>query len=76
VKGRTTLLLALCASSALAQEPSPRPRAVFRARAVDTLGSRAKTPAALDTATSDFDVGGVRVILRRITANDVVAANV
>ena len=76
MKGRWTILLALCASSALAQEPSPRPRAVFRARAVDTLGSRAQTPAALDTVTSDFDVGGVRVILRRITANDVVAANV
>lgn len=57
-------------------EPARMPRAVFRARAVDTLGSRAATPAALDTATSDFDVGGVHVILRRNTATDVVAANV
>jgi zinc protease len=52
------------------------PKAVFRARAVDTLGSRARTPASLDTATQQFDVGGVRVILRNNTASDVVAANV
>jgi len=74
------LALALAAPSAalLAQEESTvsPPRAVFRARAVDTLGSRARTPASLDTATTEFDVNGVRVILRNNTANDVVAANV
>ena len=64
--------------SLLAQEETTvrPPRAVFRARAVDTLGSRARTPASLDTATSEFDVAGVRVILRNNTASDVVAAHV
>src|SRR5690242_13983980 len=33
-------------------------------------------PSSADTATSEFSVDGVRVILRRNTANDVVAANV
>jgi zinc protease len=33
------------------------------------------TLVAADTSTSEFDVGGVRVILRRNTANDVIAAN-
>ncbi|HEY4217786.1 MAG TPA: pitrilysin family protein [Gemmatimonadaceae bacterium] len=33
-------------------------------------------PAQTDTATSSFDVNGLKVILRRNTANDVVAANV
>lgn len=63
----------------LASQESPTvrsPRAVFRARAVDTLTSRARTPASLDTATSEFEVGGVRVILRQNMANDVVAANI
>jgi zinc protease len=33
-------------------------------------------PAQTDTATSTFDVNGLKVILRRNTANDVIAANV
>lgn len=35
----------------------------------------ARSPATADTSTAVFDVGGVHVILRRNTANDVVAAN-
>ncbi|MFL5575935.1 MAG: M16 family metallopeptidase [Gemmatimonadaceae bacterium] len=34
-----------------------------------------RVPDAKDTATTSYDVGGVRVIHRRVTANDVVAAN-
>jgi zinc protease len=34
-----------------------------------------RVPGAKDTATTSYDVGGVRVIHRRVTANDVVAAN-
>ena len=33
------------------------------------------TPSAADTNTTSYEVGGVRVIQRRVTANDVVAAN-
>lgn len=72
------LSLVLPLGTLAAQEPatSRTQRAVFRARAIDTLGSRARTPASFDTATADFDVGGVRVILRQNAATDVVAANV
>jgi zinc protease len=37
--------------------------------------AQARASATADTSTSVFDVGGVHVILRRNTANDVVAAN-
>jgi zinc protease len=64
-------------------------RFVFRAAAIAALGfvaslatvrtaaaqARAQVSATADTSTSVFDVGGVHVILRRNTANDVVAAN-
>lgn len=58
-----TVLLALAAAAVMAAA-APRPAA---ARPVRTT-----TP---DTMTSSFDVDGVHVILRRNTANDVVAAN-
>ena len=64
-------------------------RFVFRAIASAALGAAASlasvpiaaaqahaaVSAAADTSTSVFDVGGLHVILRRNTANDVVAAN-
>ena len=43
-----------------------------RAQAPRALAAR---PASSDTNTTSFDVGGVRVIHRRVTANEVVAAN-
>ncbi|MEO6209757.1 MAG: pitrilysin family protein [Gemmatimonadaceae bacterium] len=54
---------------------------VIRAAALATLAMFSAMPAVAqaratsDTSTSVFDVGGVHVILRRNTANDVVAAN-
>lgn len=54
---------------------------VVRAAALAALAMFSATPAVAqaratsDTSTSVFDVGGVHVILRRNTANDVVAAN-
>jgi zinc protease len=64
-------------------------RLVMRAAAIAALGAmaslavtrsaaaqaRATAAATADTSTAVFDVGGVHVILRRNTANDVVAAN-
>ena len=47
--------------------PAPPPGA--------TLGAALGTPVPGDTGTSDFTIGGVRVILRRNTANDVIAAS-
>lgn len=38
-------------------------------------GSSPRHPPAADTNTTSYEVGGVRVIQRRVTANDVVAAN-
>jgi hypothetical protein len=66
-----------------------RLRFVYRAAALAVLGAvaslalvrvgaaqaHAAVSATADTSTSVFDVGGVHVILRRNTANDVVAAN-
>jgi zinc protease len=43
--------------------------------AVVALSSAATADAQTDTATTSFDVNGLKVILRRNTANDVVAAN-
>ena len=57
---------ALAVVAALAAT-GPRARAAGAARSVPT--------AAPDTMTSSFDVAGLKVILRRNTANDVVAAN-
>jgi len=63
-------------------------RLVMRAATIAALGAvalgsarpaaaqaRASASATADTSTAVFDVGGVHVILRRNTANDVVAAN-
>ena len=43
--------------------------------AASSAAAQARASATADTSTSVFDVGGVHVILRRNTANDVVAAN-
>jgi zinc protease len=45
------------------------------ARIVPAPAGRAPAAFPLDTNTTSFDVGGVRVIHRRVTANEVVAAN-
>ena len=62
-------------------------RLVMRAATIAALGAaaslaaarpaaaQARASATADTSTAVFDVGGVHVILRRNTANDVVAAN-
>lgn len=61
-------------------------RLVVRAAAIAAIGAgalgwtlpaaaQARPSAVADTSTAVFDVGGVHVILRRNTANDVVAAN-
>ncbi|MEP7065295.1 MAG: pitrilysin family protein [Gemmatimonadota bacterium] len=60
---RLALVAALSAISSIATAQAPAPPA------------RAAVSAAADTSTSVFDVGGVHVILRRNTANDVIAAN-
>lgn len=44
-------------------------------RVAPTPPARVVTAAKEDTLTSQFDVGGIPVILRRVTANNVVAAN-
>jgi zinc protease len=62
----------LAAGQALAQ-PGPAPSALRPASAVGAQGGG--RGAQQDTTTSSFDVGGVKVILRKVTANDVVAAN-
>lgn len=62
---RLLVLLALIATPGAAQLRTPPAGATFRV-----------TPAVEgDTATTEFNVGGVDVILRRNTATDVVAAN-
>ena len=43
--------------------------------ALIAMSSAARVDAQTDTATTSFDVNGLKVILRRNTANDVVAAN-
>ena len=67
------LALAAVATTASAQvrtRPAPpAPPTPARATLI------APDPAPADTGTSDFTVGGVHVILRRNTANDVIAAN-
>lgn len=40
------------------------------------LGAASRAPAQTDTGTTSFEVNGLNVILRRNTANDVIAANV
>lgn len=68
---------ALLPTLAAAQFPAP-PVGTTRPEARDAAAPRAATArsrAAQDTMTSSFDVSGVHVILRRNTANDVVAAN-
>jgi zinc protease len=66
VAGALLLASAGHPTAAAAQGPPP-----VRARSLPVLVQR--TPA--DTSTSAFEVSGVRVIHRRVTANDVVAAN-
>ena len=52
-------------------------RGFLRAVAVTVIvATPSLAPAQSDTATTSFEVNGLRVILRRNTANDVVAANV
>lgn len=53
-----------------------RPRIAATIIAVAISLPPVEAHAQADTATSSFDVSGVRVILRRNTANDVIAANV
>ncbi len=69
-------LLTLVGAEPASAQPRPRPT---RSAAVPaTPAAQTQTPdasSAADTGTTDFTVGGVRVILRRNTANDVIAAN-
>ncbi len=51
-------------------------RRTWIAVAVAAVGIAASARAQTDTSTSMFDVNGLKVILRRNTANDVIAANV
>ena len=51
---------------------APAPRRSNAAPTIPTPGARHLAP---DTTTTSFTVGGLPVILRRVTANDVVAAN-
>lgn len=80
--------LALAAASAAAQTPEPapiqRPDAPPQAAPVAAASAPAVSPAlqaaiaraaARDTATSSFMINGLQVILRRVSANNVVAAN-
>ena len=60
------VLLAAAPSTSRAQQPASSPPQRF---------SVSGDGGPVDTMTAQFDVGGVRVILRRNTANDVVAAN-
>lgn len=62
----TALLVALPAVTAVAQQPAHTTPQRF---------SVSGDGGPVDTMTAQFDVGGVRVILRRNTANDVIAAN-
>ena len=73
--------------SAVRHHPIARETATVRPRAVGRAAPRhqppafgghpldIRHPAAVDTNTTSYEVGGVRVIHRRVTANDVVAAN-
>ncbi len=66
-------LAIVAASTANAQARARTPRPVSPPPAPAAVV--APDPAPGDTGTSDFTVGGVHVILRRNTANDVIAAN-
>lgn len=68
----TTATVALMAGDALAQGS---PKAAARQPPPITQASPAAVGSDADTGTMAFDVGGVRVILRRNAANDVVASN-
>ncbi|HEX6533640.1 MAG TPA: pitrilysin family protein [Gemmatimonadaceae bacterium] len=67
-------LALMAAVPAAAQFPSA-PVGARRAGGSDAATPRAPRRIAQDTMTTSFEVSGVRVILRRNTANDVVAAN-
>ncbi len=72
VARRSVLMLGF-ATASLGAQPVAR-KAPAKAPAVPATPSRAIT-SANDTLTSKFDVAGIPVILRRVTANNVVAAN-
>ena len=80
-RGTTTailhVLLALFAGQATASEPrEPGPDRRFIAIGTPTSAEKPSNRAAeADTTTAEFLVDGVRVILRRNTATDVIAAN-
>jgi zinc protease len=63
------------AGEAAAQDPPQEVRFQFRGTQTDTATRPTRDRPPLDTATSRFEVDGVRVILRRNPASDVVAAN-
>ncbi|MBI3792200.1 MAG: insulinase family protein, partial [Gemmatimonadetes bacterium] len=70
--GALALGVLLAASAADAQA---RPRPARPAPTPAPTSAPPDAPTANDTGTAEFTVGGVRVILRRNTANDVIAAN-
>lgn len=68
------------ARSAPAQQPTPTfpqtaPAQPAPTRTPPAAAAPVPTTAARDTGTASFEVGGMQVILRRVTANQVVAAN-
>ncbi len=69
-------LVAALALGAAAAAPLPAQGSAPPAAAAARPVAPARTaPASADTLTEQFEVAGVRVILRRVTANNVVAAN-
>ncbi len=70
MSARRVMVLSACAFALAASQASAQ-------SAVQSAPAPARTLSAVDdTLTSSFDVDGVSVILRRVTANNVVAANV
>ena len=74
----TAFLASLLVGTSLRAQPGLGTRDSGLGARLRIAESRVSTPesrVAADTSTQSFDVGGVNVILRRVTANDVVAAN-
>jgi zinc protease len=70
-----TAALLVAAAPAVAQAPSGA-SSVERRAGMQPLDARRSTlTAPTDTNTTSFDVNGLRIILRRVTSNEVVAAN-
>lgn len=67
--------LSIGLSAVLPAQVRTRPARPPAAPATPVAATPAAVSATTDTGTSDFTVGGVHVILRRNTANDVIAAN-